>query len=415
MTSHATNDALDAESDLVPYYPMPRSGACPFAPHATLRKMAASGAPAKVRIWDDSTPWIVTGHADQRALLLDARMSNNEKAAGYPHMTRGRSETAKHTPPMITNTDAPEHTRLRRLVNGPFLAKRIEALRPKIQQVVDERIDDLLAGPKPVDLVKTFGLPVPTLVICDLLGVPYDDHEFFQDCSNRCISHSSSEQEAAEASAALAGKFGELIELKMKEPANDVLSQMGAFVTSGQMTHLEAILQCTAMLIAGHETTASMISLGTLALLQNPDQLAQLRERWDEPAFVANAVEELLRYLTIVHSGIRRIATEPVEVGGVRIEAGDGVIFDLASANYDPAAFPDPDTLDLTRPARTHHAFGVGPHQCLGQSLARVELQVVYSTLYRRIPGLALAEPDATADVNFDGVAYGLHSLPVTW
>jgi cytochrome P450 len=169
-----------------------------------------------------------------------------------------------------------------------------------------------------------------------------------------------------------------------------------------------------AILIAGHETTANMISLGTLALLRNPDQLALLRETGD-PRVVAGAVEELLRYLTIVHTGIRRIATEDIELHGTLIRAGEGLVFDLGAADWDPREFPEPDRLDLLRPARRHHAFGYGVHQCLGQSLARVELQIVSSTLYRRIPTLALAVPFEEVGFAFAGVAYGLHSLPVTW
>ncbi len=152
-----------------------------------------------------------------------------------------------------------------------------------------------------------------------------------------------------------------------------------------------------------------------MRLLHNPDQLQLLRERGDDPKFVAGAVEELLRYLTIVHSGIRRIAVEDIELHGTTIRAGDGVIFDLAGANYDAAEFPEPDRLDLTRPARSHHAFGFGAHQCLGQTLARVELQVVYGTLYRRIPTLAPATPFEEVEFAMEGVAYGLESLPVTW
>jgi cytochrome P450 len=181
------------------------------------------------------------------------------------------------------------------------------------------------------------------------------------------------------------------------------------------MTREEALSMAGAILIAGHETSASMISLGTLVLLRNPDQLELLRENADDPKFVANAVEELLRYLTIVHSGIRRIANEDIPVHDQVIRADDGVIFELAGANYDAAEFPDPEKLDLRRPARQDHAFGYGAHQCLGQSLARVELQVVYGTLYRRIPTLALATSFEEVPFAMDGVAYGLKSLPVTW
>ncbi|HWS38161.1 MAG TPA: cytochrome P450 [Actinoplanes sp.] len=395
-----------------PYYPMQRESRCPFAPAPAVRDMPAV---SQVRIWDGSTPWFITRHADQRALLNDPRLSIDEKKAGYPHMTRSRAASAPHHPPLITNTDPPEHTRLRRTVNAPFMVKRVEALRPHIQKVLDDLIDDLLAGPRPADLVQRIGLPVPTLVITQILGAPYEDHEFFQTASRQAISHETDPEAGAQAGQALGEYLAALLQKKMAEPGDDVLSEMGGRVKAGEMSFAEAVTMGAAILIAGHETSASMISLATLALLREPEQLDLLRRNSDDPRFVANAVEELLRYLTIVHSGIRRIAIEDIELHGTTIRAGDGVVFELAGANYDPAAFPEPDRLDLTRPARSHHAFGYGAHQCLGQSLARVELQVVYGTLYRRIPTLRLAVPFEDVEFAMEGVAYGLKSLPVTW
>ncbi|MFJ8885724.1 cytochrome P450 [Streptomyces sp. NPDC102402] len=402
-------------ADRIPEYPMRRDPQCPFAPTATVREMTREEPVGKVRIWDGSTPWFITRHADQRALLNDPRLSIDEKRPGYPHMTRSRAAGAPHHPALITNTDPPEHTRLRRTVNAPFMVKRVEALRPRIQEVLDGLIDDMLAGPNPVDLVQAIGLPVPTLVITEILGAPYEDHEFFQTTSHVLISHESTPEQAQEAGGALGNYLGELFARKMADPGDDVMSEMAGRVKAGEMSAEEAITMSSAILIAGHETSASMISLGTLALLQNPDQLQLLRERSDDPKFVANAVEELLRYLTIVHSGIRRIANEDIPVRDKVIKAGDGVIFELAGANYDAEEFPEPEKLDLSRPARQHHAFGYGAHQCLGQSLARVELQVVYATLYRRIPTLALAVPFEEVPFAMEGVAYGLKSLPVTW
>jgi cytochrome P450 len=402
-------------SETAPDYPMKREASCPFAPAPAVRTRTRAESIGPVRIWDGSTPWFITRHADQRALLNDPRLSIDEKRPGYPHMTRARAAGAPHHPQLITNTDPPEHTRLRRTVNAPFMVKRVEALRPRIQQVLDGLIDDMLAGPRPADLVRAIGLPVPTMVITEILGAPYEDRALFQTTSHVLISHDSTPEQAAQAGQQLGGYLAGLFAEKMAAPGDDVMSEMAGKVKAGEMTPAEALSMSSAILIAGHETSASMISLGTLALLRNPDQLALLRERGDDPRFVANAVEELLRYLTIVHSGIRRIADEDIELHGKTIRAGDGVIFELAGANYDESEFPEPDRLDLTRPARQHHAFGYGAHQCLGQSLARVELQVVYGTLYRRIPTLALAVPFEEVPFAMEGVAYGLKSLPVTW
>ncbi|WP_055522416.1 cytochrome P450, partial [Streptomyces ossamyceticus] len=321
---------------------------------------------------------------------------------------------APHTPKLITNTDAPEHTRLRRSVNAPFLVKRIEAMRPAVQRIVDDLIDEMLAGPNPADLLTALALPVPSLVIAELLGVPYEDHELFQENSNRVLDSSLTADEAAEAGRALSTYVGTLFQRKLAEPGDDVLSEMGAKVRAGEMAPQEAISMGVAMLIAGHETTATMISLGTLALFEHPDQLALLRES-DDPKFVNGAVDELLRHLSIVHSGLRRVAKDDIEIGGQTIRQGDGLLFDLQAANWDPEAFPESERLDLTRPARQHNAFGYGPHQCLGQNLARLELQVVYSTLYRRVPTLRPAAPIDRLTFNHTGTAYGVGCLPVTW
>ena len=404
-----------ASYDRIPEYPMRRDPQCPFSPAATVREMTRQEPVGKVRIWDGSTPWFIARHADQRALLNDPRLSIDEKRTGYPHMTRSRAASAPHHPPLITNTDPPEHTRLRRTVNAPFMVRRVEALRPRIQQVLDGLIEDMLAGPRPADLVQAIGLPVPTVVITEILGVPYEDRGQFQSASHALLSHDSTPQQAAEAGRAMGGYLDGLFDDRTAAPREDVMSEMAARVLAGEMSRVEALPMATAILIAGHETSASMISLGTLALLRNPEQLALLRERSDDAKFVANAVEELLRYLTIVHTGVRRIATEDIAVRDTVIKAGDGVIFDLAAANYDAEEFPAPDELDLTRPARQHHAFGYGAHQCLGQSLARVELQVVFSTLYRRVPTLSLAVPAEEVPFAMEGIAYGLASLPVTW
>ncbi|MEE1798018.1 cytochrome P450 [Streptomyces sp. NPDC101062] len=412
MTETLTCPAGGGQS--LPEYPMPRAAQCPLAPAPTAQELRAEKPITKVRIWNGGTPWLITRHADQRTLLTDSRVSDDDLDPGFPYVNAHRAMIAPVSPRMITNTDAPEHTRLRRTVNGPFVVKRIEKMREPIQKIVDDLIDEMLAGPASADLLKTLALPVPSLVIAELLGVPYKDHDFFQASSSTVLDSSVAPEKAREVSGALAAYLDKLLGEKLENPGDDVLSEMGGRVKAGEMSRTEAVHMGVAMLIAGHETTATMISLGTLALLQHPDQLALLRET-DDPKVVANAVDEVLRYLTIVQTGVRRVAKADIEIGGVVIKAGDGMIFDLHAANWDPEAFPEAQRLDLTRQARTHQAFGYGPHQCLGQNLARLELQVVYSTLYRRIPTLRLDA--ALEDLEFDhtGTTYGVHSLPVAW
>ncbi|MFJ1580187.1 MULTISPECIES: cytochrome P450 [unclassified Streptomyces] len=407
-------ETADDPARPMPEFPMPRAAGCPFAPPPGLERLRDETPITKVRIWDGSTPWLITGHAHQRAILTDPRLSNDEKFGAFPHVSAYRAEIARVTPKLITNTDAPEHTRLRRMVNGPLLLKRVEALRPAIQKIVDDLIDDILAGPKPADLLTALALPVPSLVISELLGVRYEDHEFFQRNSNIALDRDVPPEEARAASGALSGYLDELLTEKLAAPGADAMSEMAARVTAGEMTRSEAVHMGVAMLIAGHETTATMISLGTLALLENPGQLAVLRDT-EDPKVIAGAVEELLRYLSIVHSGLRRVAREDIEIGGQVIRAGEGVVVEISAANWDSAAFPEAERLDLTRNARLHNAFGFGPHQCLGQSLARVELQVVYGTLYRRIPTLRLATAFDGIEFEESGTTYGVRSLPVTW
>jgi cytochrome P450 len=300
-------------------------------------------------------------------------------------------------------------------MTSPFTRNRMEKLRPAIQRITDDLIDQMLAGPNPADLVTALSLPLPSLMICELLGVPYSDHEFFQEHATVAVKRDATPEESVASMQTLGGYLAKLIEGKMAEPAGDVLSDFAVRVNAGEITLPDATLLCMVLLIAGHETSANMITLGTALLLENPAQLELLRTT-EKPEAIANAVEELLRYLTIAHLGQRRIASQDIEIAGETIRAGDGIVVPLPAGNWDPAAFPSPEKLDLTRPeARQHHAFGWGVHQCLGQQLARIELQVVYGTLYRRVPTLRLAVPREKLEFKGDSLAYGVYELPVTW
>lgn len=395
-----------------PAFPMTRG--CPFDPPPELGRLREQEAVSAATLWDGSPAWLVTRFADQRAVLSDARFSSDPTRPGYPHINAGSAVVRRKSKTLMAMDD-PEHDVYRRMLTQDFTIRRVEALRPRIQRIVDELIDDLIAAGPPADLVAQLALPVPSRVICELLGVPYADHEFFQRLSGALVSGSSAPGEAVMAGLELRSYLGALLEDKLEKPADDLLSRLGAErLSTGELTTVQAADLAVLLLIAGHETTANMISLGTLALLEHPDQLIELQKEPDSK-FVAGAVEELLRYLSISHSGRRRVAIEDVEVGGRLIRAGEGVIVTNDSGNRDPAAFPDPDVLDLRRPARHHLAFGFGPHQCLGQPLARVELQIVYGTLYRRLPTLRLAVGLDQIDFKQDMLVYGVRRLPVEW
>jgi cytochrome P450 len=395
----------------IPEYPMARAAGCPFDPPPTLRTLAPV---SRIRLWDGSTPWLITRHADVRELLADPRVSADARREGYPHASAGgRALRARGS--TFISMDDPEHARLRRMVTGMFAIRQVEALRPSIQRIVDERIEALLAGPRPVELVESFALPVPSLVICRLLGVPYADHEFFQRRTRVLVIRDQAVERVTAAQDELTEYLDGVIAHKLAEPAEDLLSRLAVeHVATGELSRREAALMAMLLLLAGHETTANMIALGTLALLEHADQLPAVRDT-DDPALIARAVEELLRYLTIVHSGRRRVALEDIGLGGQTIHAGDGIVLAGDAANRDEDPFPGPDRLDVHRDARGHVAFGFGVHQCLGQPLARVELQVVYGTLYRRIPGLRLAVPLEQIPFKHDSNVYGVYELPVTW
>ncbi|MFJ7072000.1 cytochrome P450 [Streptomyces sp. NPDC098781] len=397
--------------DAIPEFPMPREPRCPFDPPPALKGLQEAGPLSKVRLWDGSESWLVTRYAEQRALLGDPRVSADTDRPGYP--TKASPEGGEGKLSFIMMDD-PEHARLRRMVTAPFAVKKVEALRPAVQRIVDGLIDGMLAGPAPVDLVDAFALPIPSLVICELLGVPYEEHDFFQENTKTMVRTTATPAERGAASREVAGYLAGLLGQRIAAPKDDLLSSIAARITAGELTHQQATEMALLLLIAGHETTANMIALGTLALLRHPDQLALLRES-DEPKLVASAVEELLRYLHITHLGRRRAVTEDIEIAGQVLRAGEGVIMVNEIGNRDPEAFADPDRLDLTRDARRHVAFGFGVHQCLGQPLARMELQVVYGTLYRRIPTLKLACDLQDVRFRTDAFIYGVHALPVSW
>jgi cytochrome P450 len=397
-----------------PFFPMSREAGCPFDPPLPLREAAGNRPVSRVRIWNGSTPWIVTGHAEQRALLSDPRVSVNDRLPGFPHWHAGMAQIATRRPDSVFNTDPPEHTRFRRMMTAPFTFKRVSAMRAVIQEITDDLIDQMLAGPRPADLVEAIALPLPTRMICTIMGVPWEDHATFSAQASVGMKKDVDAQAQVATFRWQHEYFADLVRARMAQPRDDVVSDLAQRVADGEIEVEEAAAMGVGLFVAGHETSANMIALATVALLEHPGQLAILRES-DDPQVAAKAAEELLRYLGIVHMGQRRVAKEDIEIGGQTIKAGEGILIELASGNRDPRVFPEPDVLDLSRPASAHHAFGFGLHQCIGQQLARVELQVVYGTLFRRIPTLRLATTIDKVEFKHDGIAYGVYHLPVTW
>ncbi|MFE5569081.1 cytochrome P450 [Amycolatopsis japonica] len=394
-------------------FPMSRAEGRPFDPAPELKRRAEEDPVSRVKLWDGGTPWLITRYEDVRAALADPRVSVDATCPAFPH-TNAVSKARDTTMKTLMQMDAPEHTVQRRLLSPEFTIEKMAALRPRIQRIVDDLIDGMLDGPQPVDLVAAFALPAPTQVICELLGVPYADRGFFQGVAHTLVMDEPDPGKAVAASEDLNGYLEQLVVHKNAEPGEDLLSTLAVEqFRTGAMTPREIATLGQLLLVAGHDTTASMIALGTAALLANPDQLDLVRD--GDPARVAGAVEELLRYLSITHTEARRVAREDLEIGGRLVRAGEGIVAVKSTANRDPAAFPDPDSVDVRREARHHVAFGHGRHVCLGAPLARVELQVVYGTLFRRIPTLKSAIPLEELKFDENAVFYTVRELPVTW
>ncbi|TDD24466.1 cytochrome P450 [Nonomuraea diastatica] len=395
---------------------LPVERGCPFAPPTGYERLREQAPISRVRLVTGAEGWLVSGHEESRAVLADRRFSSDRRRDGFPFFVSDPAtlKLMRDQPPFMVGMDGAEHAASRRPLIGEFTVKRLEALRPRIQDIVDRFIDDLIAtDERPVDLVQALSMPVPSLVICELLGVPYTDHDFFQTRTAVAVRRTSSSEDRLRAFAELRAYIDELITRKESEPGDDLFSrQIARHRQEGTLDHAALVSLAFLLLAAGHETTASMISLGVLGLLTHPDQLTLITT---DPAKTPAAVEELLRYFAIADAVTARVATEDVEVGGVSIKAGEGVVVSGLSANWDPAVFENPDVLDVERGARHHLAFGFGPHQCLGQNLARMELQIVFDTLFRRMPTLRLAAPVEELPFKTDAIIYGAYELPVTW
>jgi len=393
-------------------FPTTRAEGCPFDPAVGYAGLRAADGLTKLSCPAGVDAYVLSSYDQVRDLLNDPRLSS--RGAVSNHVVVDRELTADAPPGSIIHLDGPAHSRLRRLLTAEFTVKRMRALREYVSELIESHLDEMLAKGGPVDLVQGFALPIPSLVICELLGVPYADRERFQSHSVILISTDATTEQAQTAVDDLSEYIAGLVTAKMQQPADDLLSRLIQRGNESEqpLSRQELITLSISLLIAGHETTANMIGLSTLALLRNPEQLATLR---DDPSLVESAVEEMLRYLSIVQYGLLRYATEDIEYGDETIKAGEWLVAALASGNRDESVFPDADTIDVRRNPATHLAFGYGAHQCIGQQLARVELQEVFSRLYRRIPNLRLAVPFEEIRFKHNALAYGVEALPVTW
>jgi cytochrome P450 len=388
----------------------------PFPLFAAVRQLAPVHA---VTLADGHDAWLVVGYDEARVALNEPRFSKDMHAA----LATGDGVVAEGLPGPsfarhMLSVDPPDHSRLRRLVSTAFTPRRVEALRPRVQAIVDDLLDAIAAaGPQArVDLVAGFAFPMPFTVICELLGVPQPDRAALGKGLIELLVPYSTPAEYAKAKAAsdaVVGMLEALVEAKQADPGDDLVSGLiSARDGDERLSTQELLSTIFQLIVAGHDTTASLIGNSIVALLENPVQLDELRS---DPAKLATAVEELLRYDAPVPHSTFRYAVAPVDIGGVTIPAGAQVIICLAAANRDDTQYVAPEQLDLSRAETRHLAFGHGIHHCLGAPLARMEGQIALGSLLRRFPELRLAVP--ASDLHWghgDGlVLRGLSELPV--
>jgi cytochrome P450 len=385
-----------------------------FSPTPELREIRETSGVRTVLNAFGMEVYLVTRHEDVKDVLSDHVRFSNGRPPGFtlpgaPEISA--EEQASANAGNLLGLDPPEHQRLRRMLTGEFTVRQMKRLEPRIVAIVEQQLDEMEAAGPPVDLVAHFALPIPSLVICELLGVPYADREDFQRRSARQLDLSIPIPERLELAREGRAYMAALVTGARRNPGEDMLGMLvrehGHELTDDELRGIASLL-----LLAGHETTSNMLGLGTLALLRHPEQLAAVR---DDADAVGPAVEELLRWLSIVHSAIPRITTADVEIAGVPIPAGQLVFVSLPSGNRDPGFIDSPEMFDIRRGAPGHLAFGHGVHHCLGAPLARMEMRIAFPALLRRFPNLALAEDFSDVQFRSFHFIYGLRSLEVTW
>ncbi|AVT41592.1 cytochrome P450 [Plantactinospora sp. BB1] len=388
--------------------PTARRPGCPFDPPAELVEARRHGPISRYTFPGNRPGWLITGYDLVRSVLADSRFSSRKELMLHPTIDYGDIQIPPAPPGEFLLMDEPQHSRYRKPLMGKFTVRRMRLLTDRVEQITAEHLDAMAKAGPPTDLVTAFARPIPAIMICELLGVPYEDRGSFQEQVDSFMNGETSDEDLIAAYTATQDYLAGLVATKRANPTDDVLSDL----TDSELTDEELKGIALILLAAGLDTTANMLALGTFALLRNPEQLAALRA---DPALADRAVEELLRYLSVAKT-FMRTALEDVELGGQTIRAGSRVILSYNTANRDPERFTEPDVLDLSRQEGGHLAFGHGIHQCLGQQLARVEMRVAFPALVNRFPTLRLAVPPEevalrpeTADI------YGVKSLPVTW
>jgi cytochrome P450 len=400
----------------VPAYPLPRE--CPYHPSSGMAQLREPGPISRVRLYDGRETWLVTGPAEARALLADPRVSNRSDWPNYPvmderhkHMRATREMTKEEEGGFagaLFGIDPPEHTRQRQMLIGSFTVRRVGKLRPRIQEIVDNQIDAMLAQGQPADLISLFCAPIPMMVVCLHLGIPYEERDRFEQAAKDLFDPA----KADEGAVSLSGYLEDLVSRKETDPGEGLIDDLIAgYLAKGDTTRQELVAIVMAILVAGTVTTSSILALGTMALLEHADQYAALA---GDPGLVSGAVEEILRYVSLVEQ-LARVSTADISIGGVEIKSGEGVLVSMAAANLDPTVTGHPSRFDVTAPPTNQLAFSHGIHHCMGRNLARIELDVAFSTLAQRLPKLQSVLPLDQVPTYHDADVQRVACLPVTW
>lgn len=396
-----------ADSTTVSRFPVQRG--CPFAAPAEYGEWRQDEPVKKVQLRNGSPAWVLTRHADLKQVLASTDFSTRPSTAKL----RGGVVVARGEDTNLLYMDQPMHSNFRKMLVREFSAKRVNELRPDIEAIVDQRIDAMIETGGPLDLIQHFCLPVPSMTTCQLMGVPWENHEAFEHWSATLTQIGGDPETFATTLAEYNDYMDGVVRDKTKNPGSDILSRLVTTrVRDGEMTHEQVVGFAMLLLIAGHETTATQLGMGFVIAMIHPEVRTVVgteEQHW------GRVVEEMLRMSSISDVIPIRTALTDVTIAGQHIAAGDVIVSTLAGANFDPNVFEDPETFDPSRDNRNHVAFASGLHSCLGQSLARAELVIAFSRLFKRLPDIRLAVPIDTIRYNHDQFTFGPSELPVVW
>lgn len=394
--------------DTLPSFPQLRDD--PLSPPSIYVEWREEAPAKKVRLQNGKTAWVVTRHQESYDVFADPTVSRDPSQEEFPQVRKGMS--IKRNDLIMNHMDPPLHGRFRKMLAPWFTMKKINEQREDLQRIVDDAVDRLLTLPKPVNFHKEFSLVIPSTVICRVLGISYEYHEEFEQHATVITRAGSSAEDFAFATKSLFAICEQLVDESIANPGGGVLQVLTDKLQAGEINREQAVAHTYVLVVGGHETTAHTISLGFLQLFRDPALAEFLRENPDR---IPDAVTEMLRLQAINDGSVARITTREMDLGGVTIPAGAGIIPLMSPSHRDPRAWENPDVFDIDRDNSKHIALGGGIHSCLGQNLARAELEMVFETILRRIPTLRLAGTEDDIEFQRDGFVFGVYAFPVTW